>query len=451
MSQKNTILYFSPHQDDELLTLGIHMAKAARKVHNVHVILCSDGSKSGVRKILNNGKTCKKHKGEHVYDLSTDQFINTRDREFTDSCLALGVKAENIHIPANRGIDGSLDTETCKAIILEHLDKLGRDSLVCTISPDNGPNQHRDHKALGRAAVELYDAEVIKELRLFVEPYCYADTVENPRWIPVAPTVQKAGPFLKGRINKAIAAYSLWAPEQERYAVGYHSVKNEFNDFLKEKTCYSFLKKREKHMDRWERYAQRHRKWRKFHSQKQLYYTAGPCSMPELGELRLVTAQPNDTAGYEAVCRAYGMDCRKKDLERITKGSGFWGLALADGTMVSTGWLGSGHDFYIGEMDYDLHIPEDVAILFDFNTKPEHRGNGYYGKLLQCMMSAGGCRKYVIYTSPDNKASDKGIRKAGFRYDGTFTGGSGSYKTYLKQQGLTNLSRRYRLFGLRVY
>ena len=51
----NTIIYFIPHQDDELLSMGVDICDSLKKRKNVHIVLCTDGSGSSVRKRLNNG------------------------------------------------------------------------------------------------------------------------------------------------------------------------------------------------------------------------------------------------------------------------------------------------------------------------------------------------------------------------------------------------------------
>lgn len=450
MSEKRTLLYFAPHQDDELLTMGVDVATSVRQGHDVHVILCSDGSKSGVRKTLCNGKTCSKHAGVHEYDLTPEDFIAARDREFTDSCLALGVQPDHIHIPDDRGVDGSVTAEQTEQIMKRYVADCREMPILCTISPDNGPKQHGDHKAVGQAANSLYKQGLVKEIRFFVEPYHYDQIADNPRAIPVAPIFRKASPPVAGKVKRAIGAYSYWNPEQQRYAVGYHSVTNEFKDFLKHKQSILFVKKSEKNMSRRERWAYRNRKWRKLRQQKQLYYSLPGCEQPELGALQAVSV--TDEADYRAFCAAHSIPCTDKNCKRIADGSAYWALALADGTVVSDGWLAYKQRFYIGECDFGFdmcHSP--AAILFDFNTKPEHRGNGYYGLLLRAMMSGTeGPTRYIIYTSPDNTSSSKGILRAGFVYEGTLCAADGSFMRYLKQAGFTDITRKYRLFGLKV-
>ncbi len=451
MSRKRTILYFSPHQDDELLTMGVDIASSVQAGHNVHVILCTDGSASGVRKRLNNGKGCSLHSGKHTYEVSVKEFISARDTEFLESCRALGVPQEHIHISPRRLPDGKLTAARVEEIMKQSLTEYGEDALVCTISPKNGDAQHKDHKAVGQAAERLLKKGVIRELRLFVEPYHYDDIAEAPRAIPVKPTVKKASGTVQRKVSQAIEAYSRWEPEANRYAVGAHSVKKDFERLQQEMSCIYFTKKQDKDMSRIDRILWRHKKWQKLQAQRMLFYSQprSEVERPNIGDLQVISVQPGDVAGYEAYCLAHDQACKPKLRKRIEDGSSFWALALSDGTVVSTGWLAYQHRFYISETDWEFDMASSkVGLLYHFATDPAHRGNGYYGILLRCMMhDAVGAEAYMIYTSPDNHASAKGIGKAGFHHDGTFSGSG--VKGYLKGLGYRDLRQKYRLFGLK--
>lgn len=448
---EKTLLYFAPHQDDELLTMGIDIARRVKQGYDVHVILCADGSKSAVRGTLGNGKTCKKHPGTHDYDLSPEAFIHARDREFTDSCLALGVAPDHIHIPADREVDGQVRTSAVEKMMLRYLEQLGKYALICTISPGNGAKQHRDHKAVGRAAENLLKQGKVRRIRLFIEPYHYEQTRQAPRMVPVEPYADQAHGEICQRIRQAVGAYQLWNPEQERYAVGYHSVTTEFDQFLSEKTARWFYKYGTDSATHLEKLRWQHRKWRKLAHQEQLCYTMDSCASPELGELQLTKIGPGEQETYRQFCREYGVTLREKDLERLADGSSYWALRL-EKQVVSWGWLAWHQEFYIGETDFGFRMDKsDSAVCFDFNTAEPFRGRGYYGLLLQSIASQSpGVGRFVIYTSPDNHASDRGIRKAGFRYVGTLRFCDGSLKRFLKQLGFTEIYRKNQLFGLRI-
>lgn len=450
--KRKTKLYFAPHQDDELLTLGIDICSSVLHRDDVHVILCTDGSKSNMRKVIANGQSCSKHEGLHTYDLSVDEFIQARDREFTGSCIALGVKPDHIHIPEDRDTDGSLTQSKAQALIQRYLSLLGEDALVCTHSPLSGPTQHRDHRTLGQAADQLLKQGVIRKAKFFIEPYLSAYVSDMPQKFPGYPVVTTAAGQVKERLKKAIASYTRWDPENGRYAVGYHSVTTEFNDFLENPCAYSYLKQSEDSISQLDRLYYQHRRWLALRNQKQLYYTMTDCPEPNLGPWKLVCVQPKATDAYRAFCQEHHHLFRDKDLQRIADGSSFWCLTDGNGNVAATGWLAYRQHFYIGETDYGFDMRKsDAAILFDFFTKPEHRGKGLYGMLLRAIIHHSEApRSYIIYTSPVNAASSRGILKAGFQPLGAFCAADGSMEAYLKSVGFTAITRKYQFRGLRV-
>lgn len=228
-----TLLYFVPHQDDELLTMGIDICTSVFHKKDVHVILCTDGSKSKVIKRINDQKKCPFHAGTHAYNLSESAFSRARDAEFKDSCRALGVPEDNIHILSQRAIDGSLTVEFAEDIMCQFLDIYGARATFCTIYHDNGETQHRDHKALGFAAANLFQTGKIKKLRFFCEPY----HIQNTKGHFI---IKRAAKDLRPKLNKALKAYAYWNPKQKRYAVGYHSVTKDMDNLRKDMKTYFF-------------------------------------------------------------------------------------------------------------------------------------------------------------------------------------------------------------------
>ena len=241
ISRQKTVLYFSPHQDDEILSMGIDICNSLRNGQNVHVILCTDGSKCSVRKQLSDGRKCNKHAGAHTYTLTESELTAARDKEFRESCLALGVADGNIHILKDRFVDRELTISGSKQIIMHYLATMEKDCVVCTLNPNlNNGRQHRDHKALGYAAVELFNEGFIKELRLFTESY-YAERFQHRTDFirgECKKVVDSASVPVKETIKKAAAAYSRWEPEAGRFAIGYHDIAKAFDALLKNGTSY---------------------------------------------------------------------------------------------------------------------------------------------------------------------------------------------------------------------
>ena len=225
------LFYFPPHQDDELTNLGPDLVRAVSSGANVHVILCTDGGASGVKKMLCRGDGCRWHEGAHHYTLSAAQFVSARDTEFTESCLALGVPPQNIRISPLRAPDSALTVQRATQIMREAL--AGYDPAQCsvrTIAPAPEMGQNPDHTAVGLAAKQLFAEGVCHDLRLFHEFILLPPSRAGFSVIePDAAETEK--------IKKAAACYRCWAPGRGRYAVGYHSVADEFDAFLQRPIC----------------------------------------------------------------------------------------------------------------------------------------------------------------------------------------------------------------------
>lgn len=217
---------FAPHQDDELTNLGPVICRAFSLGYQVHVVLCTDGGASSVRRMLCRGDGCRWHEGQHGYALSAAQFVAARDLEFTESCLALGVPAENIRISPLRGADGSLSRSQAVGIMQQAMEGFSpAQCCVAVIAPMEGNRQNPDHTAVGMAAKDLFRAGAFAELRL-MEEFIYL-LQDLSGFSVIEPTPEETE-----KLKKAAACYRRWAPSQGRYAVGYHSVADEFDAFL---------------------------------------------------------------------------------------------------------------------------------------------------------------------------------------------------------------------------
>lgn len=225
------MIYLVPHQDDELLTLGLDACRTINSGESdVHVVLLTDGSKSNKRFEICNGKECPLHPGIHQYELDIPHFIAARDLEFRGSCDALGYAPGSVHFFPRRMIDSLLSTNAADAAIRSVLAQFPEGAAVRTISPYGGKKQHADHRNLGLAALKLYREGLIRDLKLFIEPYCLdACKAEHPE---LTLTVLNADEQEKMQLSEAIRSYSIWDPDQGRYAIGYHSVTVVFNEFM---------------------------------------------------------------------------------------------------------------------------------------------------------------------------------------------------------------------------
>ena len=225
-----TVLAFVPHQDDELLTMGAAISQYSAAGYDVHVVLCTDGSSSYVRTLLSNGEGCDLHSGTHSYALSRAEFSAARDSEFVDSCEALGVSANNIHIESSRAVDGSLSEDEARDIIASYL-SLYPGAEVWTTSSLVGDGQNVDHRTLGYAAERLRDEGLVSDHKYFVEPYLISSFARSNPDVLLG-KLAASDEDLRMEVTDATQSYCLWDPSRGRYAIGCHSVLGDFSIFL---------------------------------------------------------------------------------------------------------------------------------------------------------------------------------------------------------------------------
>jgi GNAT superfamily N-acetyltransferase len=90
-------------------------------------------------------------------------------------------------------------------------------------------------------------------------------------------------------------------------------------------------------------------------------------------------------------------------------------LAVLDGEPAAWGWVAT-CEAEIGEIDSTFEIAAGERYLWNFVTRPSHRGKGIYPRLLQAILHAESAEaeRFWIGYAPENHASGAGIRKAGF-------------------------------------
>ena len=150
----STVLFFTPHQDDETITMGAAIRHHLEYGHDVYVVLMTDGGASGAR-----AKT-----GLNVYD-----FIDARVDEMTRACRQLGVQFDNVILASPLANDGQLTADLAQEIINDAIYYIGgTDIKLKTLSDVNLSVRHPDHIAAGqglRRFTGQYD------IKFYVEPY----------------------------------------------------------------------------------------------------------------------------------------------------------------------------------------------------------------------------------------------------------------------------------------
>ena len=227
-------LYFVAHQDDELLNTGVLLSDEAEIYpDDTYVILCTDGGGSGVINVLGDGKDCWLHKGAHLYPLTREEFSRARDREFTESCRLLGVKAENIIIHESRGLDGSLSVEAAESIITDVLSRFSEEKefRIRAVSSLFIGRQNPDHRAIALSCERLFEKGLFSEMLLVTDSCFEGDCRELFPDIQFRKKIASEKGFEK--IKAAASCYGIWEPENGRFAIGWHSVKGEFEWIVK--------------------------------------------------------------------------------------------------------------------------------------------------------------------------------------------------------------------------
>ena len=220
-------VFVSPHQDDEVLTLGAALLTRLRQGREVHVVLFTDGSATGARQLMTQG--WKDQFGvAHRVELTPDQLVVARDREFFSACITLGVPPANIYVfrgPAGRVANGEATDEHAHACIRwceQAFGAAGEPPELLTTSPwDPSP----EHAMLGRAL-----ADAVAEGRLAAARYGYPQYQLSRKPVDLELTTITLDPGARRVLDRALGEYGVVAEPFGRYQVGYVSVPHAFGD-----------------------------------------------------------------------------------------------------------------------------------------------------------------------------------------------------------------------------
>lgn len=192
------VVYYIPHQDDEVLTFGKSIMGHVNAGHNVHVVLMTDGGASIVQKRLG---------------LTREQFVAARNKEFEYALAIMGVRKENIAY-ANFP-DGKMTQAQASGVMQSYEQNFpGASHKTFTWE-----NPHPDHSILGVALKDLSDKGIITDARYYIQR---GTTVSQRR-------IRDSLNYTYDPILKAAARpYYLVDKKNLRYGVGYASVPKSF-------------------------------------------------------------------------------------------------------------------------------------------------------------------------------------------------------------------------------
>lgn len=94
-------------------------------------------------------------------------------------------------------------------------------------------------------------------------------------------------------------------------------------------------------------------------------------------------------------------------------------IAYINNQPAAFGWMAR-DNAKIGELNHEFLLPTGNRYLWNFRTVETYRGLGIYPALLQYILQSANedADRFWIIHAPENNASLKGIRKAGFDYVG---------------------------------
>lgn len=227
---KNKAIYFVPHQDDEVLSMGASIASHAKAGREVHLVLVTDGSGSGAITKVN-----AKLKQEGRAPLTVAQFSKARNAEFEASAIKLGVKKQNLHY--ERLVDGKVTSQQAEKVI----DKYIAAYKGASFKSMSWLDLHNDHYKLGYALNNRCVSGIVTDCRfyqsaLYQKGSTHPNALSKPQNTVVSP---KGGRYASAtEIARAAAEYKVWNPAAGRYSVGYLSVASSFDHLLKNPSSY---------------------------------------------------------------------------------------------------------------------------------------------------------------------------------------------------------------------
>lgn len=204
VASAKTVVYFIPHQDDEMYMLG-SMTREIQVGNDVYAVMVTDGGRSEVR---------KKMSTEFMHTFTRQEFSALRNKEFFRVLRIIGFAPTHI-LFANEGslngspnptyLDGHLTFEQATEVIQNFYKQHG-DGVYATVLADGG---HGDHRMLHEALFNFTGP---------TEKIYYSEQVAKGEKILLSKKEQQ----LK---KKALSIYYEWNPKKGAYAIAAHSVK----------------------------------------------------------------------------------------------------------------------------------------------------------------------------------------------------------------------------------
>lgn len=205
------IVYVNPHQDDEILTMGLPLLRdITNNKKNTYLMLMTDGGKTASISAINRRLRLWGYDEINISDI-----IESRNSEMHDCLMTLGMQEENIIYHPYPNLDiSSGQVEN----VLENFYSTHKNMEIKTMSVNNYDTSHGniDHLACKEGSINVAKKYNLKYTLLSAEG---GDKT-------LIPTDGE-----KEILMRAASKYEVFDPEDKRYSVGYISVGYLFDKF----------------------------------------------------------------------------------------------------------------------------------------------------------------------------------------------------------------------------
>jgi LmbE family N-acetylglucosaminyl deacetylase len=212
------IVVLSPHPDDETLTFGPWITEAVSRGDRVVLVALTDGRSTGAIGTVSTrlGRT-----------LTRDEIAAARLRELHQAATALGIAPSDVYrarLDDDAGPGGTRITVAEAGTVVAAFAARFPDATFASMSWI--AEQHPDHLDAGHALADAASTGVVRHA-VFAESRLWW-ALSGPTTVDVLATTAAD----RRRLDGAVAAYELWDPAHQRYAVGWNSVHGQFTSLL---------------------------------------------------------------------------------------------------------------------------------------------------------------------------------------------------------------------------
>lgn len=264
-------VFLTPHPDDETLSMGAAIAYHVERGRDVHVVSVARGESSGARRMINaddgfggpvySGYWYSAHPesggfhdpvAEGYGRLSVEEFADARVVELTAACADLGVPASNVHVlldPSGARYDdgyastvesGPIWEGAVRAVIWSLRNDPVLAALPAPISwkTMTAYDTSAAHAAIGAALHALRRDPRFADARYYVKVNDRPALSRNRYVLAAGYRADNASECARLTAQRAALQYARWSPPYGRFAIGYHSVYDDFLDLERDATCW---------------------------------------------------------------------------------------------------------------------------------------------------------------------------------------------------------------------